>query len=338
MTSPLHLAVTITRSLAIWKQSVSSASRKSTAPLHQRRRLAQDLQHYLVGEPIRAKRPGIGVRRQPDSTPPGVGLGDSRLAEPHLLRGDRGSHQHSPRRAEAQSANELRLAAEKQAAAEHRESETQRHEAQTQRREVLLQQMQRVRLTDQRQGWSTDAWDLARRAAADRARSRIQAEAAALLAGIDVRKVKSLPLPGTSLAFNRSGKHLMIGGSNPFRHETERPIRIWDSTTHQVQPMQVTGEGRLRFPCRRNPSAPQGPRERTVEAQLWDVAKAHPRTFQSPLEGKSTIRGFALTPDGTIGRGLRARLDEKGEPADSGRIAVWEATSGREIFRSSARA
>jgi WD40 repeat protein len=68
--------------------------------------------------------------------------------------------------------------------------------------------------------------------------------------------------------------------------------------------------------------------------QLWDVAKAQvTRTFRAPLQGESTIRSFALKPDGTLVAASARGLNEKGAPVDSGAIAVWEAASGREIFR-----
>jgi len=218
-------------------------------------------------------------------------------------------------------------AAEAQAEAEH-------HETQTQRREAMMQQIQRVRLTYQRQGWSTGAWDLARRAADIERDARIQAEAGTLLSGLDARKFKSFDLPGTALAFFPSGSQLLIGGSNWIRHESERPVRVWDSTTDQMQTTQITGDGDFGFQADGIPVFLKVSRTEPPTLQLWDVAKAQlVRTFRSPLEGKSRIDGFALTPVGTLVAASARALDEKGVPADSGAIAVWEAASGREIFR-----
>ena len=59
----------------------------------------------------------------------------------------------------ANAETDKRHEAEARAAAERREAEAQRHEAQAQHREVLLQQIQRIRLTYQRQGWWRDDWD-----------------------------------------------------------------------------------------------------------------------------------------------------------------------------------
>ena len=183
--------------------------------------------------------------------------------------------------------------------------------------------------------WSKGVWDLARRAVAIERDPRIQAEAAATLVGVDVHKVKSLPRPGTALAFNPSGKHLIIGGPN--QRETERPIQIWDSTTDQVLPTQVTGEGDFGFRVDGTPLLLKLPGNDQSMVQLWDVTKAQVvRTFKSPLGGKSTIRSISLTPDGTFVAVSACALNESGAPADTDVIAAWEAASGREVFRSSA--
>ncbi|MFI5461157.1 MAG: WD40 repeat domain-containing serine/threonine protein kinase [Isosphaerales bacterium] len=300
------------------------------------RALADDLRHWLKSEPVQA-RPAHTLRRvllwvkRNKGWAAAIALATLAFVAVSAAAIYVNKTQADAARAVALAAGEKQHEAEERAAAEHRE-------AQTQQREALIQQMQRVRLTYQRESWSTGAWDLARRAATIERDPRIQAEAATLLAGIDVRRVKSLALPGTALAFNPSGKRLMIGGSNPLRRETDRPVQVWDSTTDQAQPTQVTGEGVFGFRADGTPLLLKVPGTDRSKAQLWDVIKAQVlHEFKSPLESKSAIRGFALTPDGTLVAASARALDEKGEPDAVGVIAVWEAASGREIFRSASQ-
>jgi WD40 repeat protein/tRNA A-37 threonylcarbamoyl transferase component Bud32 len=315
--------------------------------------LAEDLGHYLDGKPIRAKRQGIvrrasrWVRRHPARTTALI-VGVVTTSSSGAVVG---SIKAAHARAEAESAGKLQVAAEARAEAEHREAESagklriaaesraqaEHHEARMQEREALIQQMQRVRMTYQREGWSRGARELARRAAAIERDSRIQAEAATLLAGIDARKVKSLACPGKALAFSPE-KQLLIGGSNPIRREAERPIQIWDSTTDQVQTTEIKGEGVFGFRADGTPLLLKAPRNEPSTLELWDVAKAQVlRTFQAPMQGKATIKGFAFTPDGTLVAASARGLTDKGAPADTGAIAVWEATTGRELFRSTTK-
>ncbi len=129
----------------------------------------------------------------------------------------------------------------------------------------------------------------------------------------------------------------MFGGVSLFRPETERPIQIWDSTTDQVRAAGIKGGETLAFAFRpdRSPLLLKVPNGEPLTAQLWDVDRGRLlRTFKLPLEGKSKIQALALTPDGSWIAASARQLDERGEPADLGAVAVWEASSGREILHS----
>jgi len=234
-------------------------------------------------------------------------------------------------RAEAQSADQARIAAEGRVEAEHRE-------AQTQRKEASIQQMQRIRLTYQREGWREDAWGIARTLASAGHDARIQSEAAACLAGLDARKLKSFPFPGTGLAFDPSGKRLMISGSSLIEHGPEQPVRTWDRTTDQVQAANVKGDGVFAFRPDGTPLFLAIPREKPSIATLWDLSSARLlRSFASPIEGKSAIQALSMTPEGSVVAVSAVGLDAKGKPAETGTIAVREAATGREIFRTTAQ-
>ena len=207
----------------------------------------------------------------------------------------------------ALAALEKQHEAEGRAAAEHRET-------QSQRRRLLIQQMQRLRLTSQGNGWSRKAWDLARRAAAIKPDPRIQfdaqiqSEAAALLVGQDAIMARSLPLPATAVAFDPSGKRLLISGSNVVSKEPARPVQIWDSTTDQLKPIKLEGEGSFGFHANKAPVFLTVPRNAPSVLQLWDVTKEQMlREIKSPLKGNSRIGGWASLLTGNTSQ--RRRTD-----------------------------
>jgi len=203
-------------------------------------------------------------------------------------------------------------------------------------RDVLLLQLQgqRIRLSPHQAGWTHDVWTLMRKAAVLRNDREIQSQAAASLAGLDVGNAKSLKLPGTTLAFDPKGRRLMISGSSWVMRGPELPVQIWDSTTDQVQPTQVMGDGVFGFRADGTLLLLKVPKDEPSTAQFWDLMKAQVlRTFPSPLAGKSTISAVALTPDGASVAASARDLHQKGERANTCAIAVWEAASSREIFR-----
>jgi serine/threonine protein kinase/WD40 repeat protein len=208
-------------------------------------------------------------------------------------------------------------------------------EAQT-LRGVMLQQMQRIKLTHLRDGWSKAAWSLGQRAAeeAKPGDPRIQAQIATCLGGIDAGKVKSLPRAGTGLAFEPSGKRLMISGSSVFGRGPDEPIHVWDGTTDQVQPYAIDGDGVFGFHRDGAALFLTVPRGDLSIANLWDVATTRVlRAFKSPAEGNSKISSVAITPDASLVAAFAAGRDARGETVKAGVLAVWEAASGREVLR-----
>jgi len=203
---------------------------------------------------------------------------------------------------------------------------------------AAVTQILRIRLTPHANGWSEDAWGLARKTARANKSDILQSQAAACLAGLDAGKRKSLPFPGTGLAFDRSGTRLMISGSSLVMRGPEQPIRIWDSTTDQTQAAEIKGDGVFAF-------RPDGthlfltvPRSQRSIVNLWDLSSARLlRSLKSPIEGKSEIEDWAMATDGSVVAASAVGLDAKGKPAETGAIAAWEATTGREIFRTTAQ-
>jgi serine/threonine protein kinase/WD40 repeat protein len=318
------------------------AIQKEPAKRYQTARdFADDLRHWLEIEPVSAR---------PIRTPRRVLLWAKRnkgwaaalaVATAALLAA--GLTTVYVNKARADAAQALASAARKQqheadarAAAERREAQIQRREAETQKRENWILQMQRIRLTYHRQGWSRMHWDLARRAVAIERDARIQAEAADSLAGLDSRVRKSFGFPAVALAFNRAGTRLAMGGSNAHRRETERPIQVWDRETDQLQIMAINGGALLAFGFRRDGALLllKVPDKERASAELWDVANARLiRAVKSSLNGESAIQAIALSPDGTWFAASARQLKDNGEADEKGAVAVWETASGREVFR-----
>ena len=198
--------------------------------------------------------------------------------------------------------------------------------------------MQQIQLSVHEIGWSKKIWDILRQASAGRHNTEatdyvLQSQAAAALAGLDVRKVKSFPLPGTGLAFDPSGSHLMISGSSLVMQGPERPVQVWDSRADQLQATQIKGEGVCGFRPDGTPLFFTVPKSESSKVHLWDAARAQVlRTFVSPVQGNSIIKASAMTPDGSTVVAFAVALDEKGKPAERGMIAVWEAASGPGIL------
>ncbi len=147
-----------------------------------------------------------------------------------------------------------------------------------------------------------------------------------------------MAVPGLAVAFDSAGKRLLLGGSNLLGPDRgpERSIQIWDSTTDQARSVGIEGGEMLAFAFRpdSSPLLLKVPNSEASTAQLWDADNRQLlRTLKSPLEGKSRIRALALTPDGSFAAVAARKLDERGEPADVGSVAVWDAATGREIFR-----
>jgi WD40 repeat protein len=302
--------------------------------------LAEDLQRYLDGKPIRARRPGIlrqGGRwaRRHSALAAGLAVGAVMISSSGLVVG---SNRASHARAQARSAQWRQLAAEARAAAEHREAETQRREAQAQRREGMLHQMQHVRLTNQRDGWRDHAWGMARALAVAGRDPRLQFEAAACLAGLDAASRKSLPLPGTGLVFDPSGKHLLISGSSVAEGGPEQPVRIWNSRTDQLQSTEIQGDGVFGIRADGTPLFLTVPRAQPSIARLWDVSRSRLlQTIKSPVQGESKINARALAADGSVVAISAVGPDEKGTRAETSMIAVLEAGTGREIYRATTK-
>ncbi len=210
------------------------------------------------------------------------------------------------------------------------------------RREKLLHQIQLVQLSQHAVGWSERVWRLVAQAAElGDDDGRVRDEAAASLAGMDARSLKSFKdLDATAVAFDAEEKRLLMSGSDDLR--TGQPAggaRLWDRDTDTMHISQLPGAGPVAF---RADGTPGGAPVHLVARDgpslvLWDVAKQRQISAcgflpeqKVPPSWKMTV--MALSADGAL-IAASAR-----EPDGAGLCAVWDADSGKQRFAFAARA
>lgn len=206
------------------------------------------------------------------------------------------------------------------AVARAREAQAQRAAAETARRESdyqsLVIQSQQIRLLPHASGWSDRASDLIRKAAAIRPDPGLRDQAAAALVGIDARVVADLPgLGATSVAFDRDGKRLLIGGLEPDQ-EQENRARILDLTGDRPPlPTGLPGVGPVLF---RDDGTPL---QLTVQPGralvLWDLDRRR-AAARFELPGDAAPESLALGPNGSSIAVSVTTADRRG------RVLVWD--------------
>jgi serine/threonine protein kinase/WD40 repeat protein len=190
-------------------------------------------------------------------------------------------------------------------------------------RELQLLAIQRLRMEQHANGWSDEVWNLVRHVAGARQDAALQAQAAAALAGMDARIVKSFDFDTDALAFHPAAPELLLSGA-------DGRVRVWNSSIEETRILEPAGRGEFAF--RPDKTALQlvvTQDQRSLE--LRDVAKAQLlRTYKSPIEGASAILAGTITPDARLVAALARRLDTSGPYLeDAGILAVWESDSGR---------
>jgi serine/threonine protein kinase/WD40 repeat protein len=207
------------------------------------------------------------------------------------------------------------------------------------RREGLLQQLQLVRANAHLDGWSGEAWRLASEAASLRQDTTLRTLAAACT-GLDARILKRLEKASVSwAAFDGSGRRLLLGGRNDGRGHALEGAKVWDLDSGRLVVSRKAGPGPLTF------GSDGTPLHLTVaddgHATIWDVAEQQPVTttrLATKPRGRVVLEhnelGFpvlALSASATVA----AAAISTG--AEQGCILVWDARSGRLLFRSNQR-
>jgi len=202
------------------------------------------------------------------------------------------------------------------------------------KRENLIQQIQRLRLSGHRDGWSAEAWGLVRQAAAIRIDDVLQLEAAGCLAGYDARVVQEFKDFGAaSLAFDRQGRRLLIGSVTDAkgRPDPDKPLpaRLWDFSTRTMTTFSAAAMGPVAF---RGDGTPvqliPGTEKDGPAVILLDLPRNKPLSrFISPggATYDLTKSDCTLTPDASVVATVLQRRD-KGQV-----LVAWDSASGRTL-------
>jgi serine/threonine protein kinase/WD40 repeat protein len=200
---------------------------------------------------------------------------------------------------------------------------------QIQRREVILQNLARLRLKAHVQGWSADAWDLVRQAAAIRRDPALQSEVVATLKDVDAQTLKEFREFGAkSLAFDREGRRLLIGGvSDAGDSQKKQGAKLWDDATQQLDDLQVAGPGPVGFRADGTPVQLLIEEGDPPALVLMNLAKRQPITrFAIPPKGKIEPEATAMTPDARLSGVLVTLPDGKTT------LCAWDSATGNPVL------
>jgi WD40 repeat protein len=211
------------------------------------------------------------------------------------------------------------------------------------RRETLVQSIQLLRSGEPRAGWSEKAWGLVREAVAlggEDPEGRLRDEAASTLAGLDGRLLKEFHSPNryeddaSWAAFSPDGKRLLLGGANAGPGQAPRPARIWDRATDTAVTSRQAGPGPVVF--RRDGTPLQMvPRDTPATLLVWDVDRQRPVgecRFAGEPSPAALLRNGHRLPVAAVSADARRVAAAAG--ADSrGVVAVWDVASGQQLLQ-----
>jgi WD40 repeat protein/tRNA A-37 threonylcarbamoyl transferase component Bud32 len=212
----------------------------------------------------------------------------------------------------------------------------------TRRREGLVRQLQVVRATPHVNGWSAEAWKLVTEAAGLGKDETLRTLAAATGAGLDARPGRHLERVSVSwMAFDASGTRLLLGGRGDVQGRPLEGAKLWDLSADSLEVSWQAGPGPVAF---RRDGTPVHLVPRDGPSQfLWDLAgrRAVGECRFGPVPGQAAPSALArneldfpvltLSNDATLA--AAATLAPGG-----GRVAAWEAGSGRLLFQAEQQA
>ena len=186
--------------------------------------------------------------------------------------------------------------------------------------QAKLLRIESFRIGEHVGGWSSTVMDRAREASETRRDERLRDQAAASMAGIDVRDRRELEgIGGSSVAFNADGSRLLIGGSEP-GETTDGRARIYEVASDRITHVsEQAGPGPVAFT--KAGKAQQLIRAEGVGLCLWNVDENRPeiRFEGAPAETPAVL---ALSRHGTQ---AAAAIRVEDRPT----IRVWDGATGR---------
>ncbi len=205
-----------------------------------------------------------------------------------------------------------------------------RRQAEIALRETEMQKLQRGRLASHTVGWRDRGWATAQRIQALRIDNELKNETAALLVGWDARQLLALPSGASSIAFDKRGERLLVGGLNDRLGHPQSHARLIDVTTGTdtlVSPLK--GAGPVAF--RPDGKALQlAPKDRWTVV-LCELTSQQIREFSlAPGAEAEPVNDFncpvlALAPDGSRAAAATVR------PDGHGAVVVWDTQTGQQI-------
>ncbi len=199
-------------------------------------------------------------------------------------------------------------------------------------RETLIQKMTQARLQSHQMGWWDDTWELVRQASKISTGDDLRDQAAATLLGLDAKVSKAFEFGSSSVAFDPTGRYLLLGGTN------QEEGRRWDSKDDDVRLSGLAGKGPVAF-------APDGTALQFVARPsgsllLWHMTGKRPiQELTFPELGKlrgarATLGPLAMTPtpQGVLLAASALLPDNKGI------VAVWDGMTGKLLAKLPVRA
>src|SRR5262245_9074298 len=195
-----------------------------------------------------------------------------------------------------------------------------------QKRELAFIELQRLRLTERRHGWSEMAWAMARELAELDRNADVRDQAAAVLSGLDARRVREWSLGGSSVVFDGDGRRMLIGGLSPEpdRKFAGEPTRLWSGGLDDPTPYRFSGSGPAAFTADGTPLQFVAGEDGTLA--LWDVGKDRlVREFKLPALKPTNHVTLALSADGSLVAASAVLADGQNL------LTVWESASGKRL-------
>ena len=205
--------------------------------------------------------------------------------------------------------------------------------ANLQKQKLFLHDLATQRHADLLTGWSERQWSLLRAHPTAIGKDVLQPHALAILAGLDARRVKHFEATAaSSVAFDRTGRWLLLGGLEDKHSNCHERAKLWDSANDKVVVSEQPGSGPVAF---RGDGTPlqlvvADDRRRLL---LWDVARqqqagalAIPEQVEVCSSVDMRLPLLALSADGSLAAAVVSSVHD--ERAGARQILVWETASG----------
>ncbi len=206
----------------------------------------------------------------------------------------------------------------------------------SQRREGLLQQLQLVRAGERLDGWSEQAWSLIGEAARLRNDAPLRSLAAAASSDLDARPGKSREWVSASWsAFSSDGGSLLLGGKNDSNGRKSEGAKLWEVDSERVTVSWRAGAGPVAFD--RNGAPLQLTARDGRSLMLWNLSEQKlvreialkpspdPKVIVEPRKNVLGFPLLSLSRHGDVGAAA-VTVDGRGS------AVVWSNATGETLF------